>query len=144
VPVTSSHANVIVGPSGIHGLGVFTTCRIAKGDTVLVIVDSRIVDAQRNTYVRWIGEQRHVVARRALEQGDEITYDYLIDCDGGQPWQCCCGSIRCLREIPASVFDLPADALCDRLPYLSDWFVAEHAARIEHARRRCRPRIDSQ
>ena len=173
--------NVLVGPSRIHGLGVFTTHEIAPGEIVLAIDDSRIVDAEHplrpelgeqryhcdylargrvvlmgsperhinsscepNTYVRWTGDDRHVVARRALEQGEEITYDYLIDCDGGHPWECRCGSAQCLRVIPASVFDLPTDALCDRLPYLSSWFVAEHVARIEEARRRCAARIDSQ
>jgi SET domain-containing protein len=175
------HSNVIVRSSAIHGLGVFTTRGIADGETILIVDDSRLVDAEHplrpelgeypyhcdylaqgrivlmpsrerhinsscepNTYVRWIGDKRCVVGRRALEQGEEITYDYFIDCHGGQPWECCCGSARCLRHIPGSVFDLPCDALCARLPYLSDWFVAEHAARIEQARRQCAGRIDSQ
>jgi len=41
----SSPSAVRVGPSGIHGLGVFTTRGIDAGATVLVIDDSRIVDA---------------------------------------------------------------------------------------------------
>jgi hypothetical protein len=46
--------------------------------------------------------------------------------------------------MPGSVFDLPVDALRERLPYLSRWFVAEHAARVDAARRHCAMRIDSQ
>lgn len=41
----SSPSAVRVGPSGIHGLGVFTTRAIDAGAAVLVIDDSRIVDA---------------------------------------------------------------------------------------------------
>jgi uncharacterized protein len=171
---------VQVGPSPIHGFGVFTTRRIESGETVLVIDDSRIVDDERplraalgeypyqcdylaegrvvlmalperhinsscdpNTYVRWSGDTRHVIARRALAAGEEITYDYMIDCYGGQPWQCRCRSARCLGTMPGSVFDLAVDALCERLPYLSRWFVAEHAARVDAARRQCAMRIDS-
>jgi hypothetical protein len=151
------------------------------GDTVLIIDDSRTVDADHplraelgefphhcdyleqgrvvlmasperhinsscepNTWVNWVGTKRHVVARRDLCEGEEITYDYLIDCHAGRPWQCHCGSPRCLGQIPASVFDLPLDRLCERLPYLSRWFVAEHRERFEQARHRCLARIDSQ
>ena len=35
--------------------------------------------------------------------------------------------------MPASIFDLPLDALCQRLDYLSDWFVAEHVALVDDA-----------
>ena len=176
----SSPSAVRVGPSGIHGLGVFTTRGIDAGATVLGIDDSRIVDAvhplraargeypyhcdylaegrvvlmasperhinsscEPNTFVEWRDAGRHVVARRALDEGEEITYDYMIDCHGGQPWICQCGSPRCLRSMPSSVFDLPVAALCARLPYLSHWFVVEHAELVEDARRRCTNRIDS-
>ncbi len=44
--------------------------------------------------------------------------------------------------MPASIFDLPLDALCQRLDYLSDWFVTEHVALVDDARRRAM-RIDS-
>jgi len=174
-------SKVVVGPSVIHGLGVFAARVIAAGETVLVIDDSRTVDPEHplrpeldessyhcdylahgrvvlmasperhinsscepNTYIRWIDRTRHVVARRPLEQGEEITYDYLIDCDGGEPWECGCGSARCLRAIPSSVFDLPLEARCERLPYLSDWFMAEHAVPVEQSNRRCAARIDLQ
>jgi SET domain-containing protein len=108
--------DIVVKRSRIHGLGVFATRAIAAAETVLVIDDSRIVDADHplrpelgelpqhcdylaggrvvlmasperhinsscepNTFIRWIGADRHVIARRALASGEEITYDYLID-----------------------------------------------------------------
>jgi SET domain len=119
---------------------------LAHGRVVLMASPERHINSscEPNTYIRWIDGERHVVARRGVGRGVEITYDYLIDCDGGQPWECGCGSGRCLRIMPASVFDLPLDALCERLPYLSDWFVAAHPARVGVSRRRCEARIDSQ
>jgi hypothetical protein len=130
-------SNVCVRPSPIHGLGVFTTRRIDAGETVLVIDDSRTVDAEHplrpelgeypdhcdylahgrvvlmqsperhinsscdpNTYVRWLDDERHVVARRRLQHGEEISH-------------------------------------------LSGWFVSEHLTRVKEARRRCAMRIDS-
>ncbi len=40
-----------------------------------------------NTYVKTINGVRHVAARRFIKSGEEITYDYFIDCHGGIVWQ---------------------------------------------------------
>ena len=32
-----------------------------------------------NTYVKTINGVRHVAARRPIDSGEEITYDYIID-----------------------------------------------------------------
>jgi hypothetical protein len=156
-----------VGPSSIHGLGVFAERDFAAGEVVLRIDDSRIVTAadpfrpeqgesafhcdylargkvvlmkaperhinsscDPNTYVKTVHGVRAVIALRAIPADDEITYDYLINCHGGKPWTCRCGSPACRREIPSSFFDLPAAAQALLRPLLDDWFVEEHRDRL--------------
>jgi len=156
-----------VGASPVEGLGVFATCSVAPGELILVLDDSRVVDADHplcpeagelerhcdflgggrtvlmpvpsryinsscdpNTVVRTTDGIRHVIALRGIAAGEEITYDYLLNCHGGARWTCRCGSPRCRREVPASFFDLPRDEQLRLLPLLDTWFVEEHAHRI--------------
>ncbi len=165
--------SVVTGPSPIHGTGVFAARALAPGETVLIIDDSRVVDAAHplrpelgefdyhcdylaggkvvlmpsperhinhscdpNSYVKTRLGLRHVLARRPIAAGDEITSDYLINCHGGTVWQCRCGAARCRRTIVSSFFDLPLDLQLEYLPLLDDWFVEEHAARVENLGRR--------
>lgn len=88
-----------------------------------------------SAYVRTVSDKRCVVARRAIHSGDEITCDYIIDCHGGQVWQCHCGSSRCRGAIAASFFDLPPEWQREYLPLLNPWFVKEHDARIQQLKR---------
>ena len=167
-----AHPNVYVAESGIHGLGVFAARDFAAGEAVLVMDDSRVVDARHplrpelgeyahhcdylgggrvvlqgfperhinsscdpNAYARRAGGESLVVARRAIRAGEEITYDYIIDCHGGEVWQCNCGSPRCRGTVPSSFFELPAQAQAEYLPLLNEWFVAEHAEEVAALRR---------
>ncbi len=160
--------DVTVSLSGIHGLGVFAARDFVPGETVLVIDDSRGVDAAHplrpelgedeahcdylaqgkvalmqpperfinsscdpNTYVKTIGGQRHVLALRPISVGEEITYDYIINCHGGAEWECRCGSPQCRRQVPSSFFDLRLAQQLAYLPVLDDWFVEEHAEEVE-------------
>ena len=160
-------ADVDVRPSPIAESGVFAARAFERGETVLVIDDSRIVDdahplrpergefdrhqdyvargrvvlmaeperyinssCDPNTYVVTRGDTRHVVALRSVARGEEITYDYLLNCDGGAEWQCRCGAARCRGAIPASFFDLPLEEQRRLRPLLDEWFVAEHANRL--------------
>ena len=79
-----------------------------------------------NTYVKTIQGVRHVVALRSIRAGEEITYDYIINCHGGTVWQCKCGSPRCRGTIVSSFFELPLGWQKEYLPLLDDWFVEEH------------------
>jgi hypothetical protein len=166
-------SSVEVRPSQIHGLGVFATREFEAGQTVVVIDDSRVVDAEHplrpdlgeyahhcdylaggrvvlmppperhinsscdpNTCVGWEGGRRRVVARRAIAMGEEITYDYIIDCHGGEVWQCGCGAARCRGTIVSSFFELPLEVQREYLPLLSPWFVDEHREAVDALRRR--------
>ena len=87
-----------------------------------------------NAYARRGGGEGVVVARRDIKAGEEITCDYIIDCHGGEVWQCNCGSALCRRTIVSSFFELPPEWQAEYLPLLNDWFVAEHRARVEALR----------
>ena len=79
------------------------------------------------------GDPRWCPSRRGahcVDAGDEVTYDYLINCHGGVVWQCRCGTRRCRGTIPASFFDLPAGEQRRLRGLLDGWFVAEHADRL--------------
>jgi hypothetical protein len=78
-----------------------------------------------NTVVKTRGGERLVLALRDIPAGEEITYDYLLNCHGGQTWTCRCGSPACRGEIPSSFFDLDAAEQARLWPLLDDWFVEE-------------------
>ena len=89
-----------------------------------------------SAYVRTIDGIRYVVARRTIAAGDEITYDYIIDCHGGEDWTCRCGSGRCRGTIVSSFFELPLEWQREYLPLLSPWFVQEHVEEIQRLKQR--------
>jgi hypothetical protein len=89
-----------------------------------------------NTFVKTIRGVRHVIARRFIRIGEEITYDYILNCHGGVVWQCNCGGARCRKTIGSSFFDLPVERQLEYLPLLDGWFLREHPEKIESLRRR--------
>jgi hypothetical protein len=91
-----------------------------------------------NAYARRAGGESLVIARRAIAAGEEITTDYIIDCDGGIVWRCRCGSARCRVIIVSSFFELPAPLQAEYLPLLNEWFVAEHRGRVAALREKLR------
>jgi len=111
---------------------------LAGGKTVLMRSPERHINSccDPNTYVKTIGGVRHVVARKPIKSGEEVTYDYIIDCHGGVVWQCDCGSPRCRGTIVSSFFELPAELQLEYLPLLNAWFVEEHREKVEALRRR--------
>jgi predicted O-methyltransferase YrrM len=106
---------------------------LARGRVVLQPWPERHINSScdPSTVVRTGPEGvRRVVALRAIAPGEEVTYDYLINCHGGIVWQCTCGSPRCRGTVPGSYFDLPL-AEQHRLRALLDaWFVHEHRQRL--------------
>ena len=101
---------------------------LADGLVVLMQVPERYINSScdPNTYVKTIDWQRHVIAKRMIYYGDEITYDYIINCHNGEVWDCNCGSQKCRKTIPSSFFELPIEDQIANLPYLDDWFISEH------------------
>lgn len=91
-----------------------------------------------SVYARRDHAGSRVVARREIKAGDELTSDYIIDCHGGEVWQCNCGSPRCRGRVVSSFFELPAELQLEYLPLLNEWFVREHREEVEALRRTAR------
>jgi len=87
-----------------------------------------------NAFVKTVNGTRHVIARRFIKSGEEITYDYAINFDGGEVWQCHCRAPRCSGFVASSFFDLPTDLQMEYLPLLDSWFIGEHLDRVEALR----------
>jgi SET domain-containing protein len=107
---------------------------LAGGLVVLMQSPERYINSscEPNTYVKTVAGSRRVIARRVIYYGDEITYDYLINCHGGEVWNCRCGSPKCRKTIPSSYFDLPIEDQIANLPYVDTWFLHEHLKPINH------------
>jgi SET domain-containing protein len=110
---------------------------LANNRTVLMRSPERHINSccDPNTFVKTIDGIRHVVARRPIRSGEEITYDYIIDCHGGIVWQCSCGSGRCRGTIVSSFFELPVELQLEYLPLLNPWFVDEHRSKVDALRK---------
>lgn len=87
-----------------------------------------------NTYVKTREGKRHVVARRPIPAGEEITYDYIINCHGGDVWQCNCAAANCRGTIVSSFFELPIEWQAAYLPLLDDWFIEEQGQKVDALR----------
>jgi SET domain-containing protein len=105
---------------------------LADGRVIFMKAPERYINSScdPNTYVRTSGGVRMVLALRAIRSGEEITYDYLINCHGGVRWTCNCRSAGCRGEVPASFFDLPTKDQRRLVPLLDSWFVREHQEEI--------------
>jgi hypothetical protein len=91
-----------------------------------------------NVYVTWIGGERFVVARREIQQDEEITYDYCIDGGGDTVWECHCGSPICRGTLHSDFFHLPLEKQEVYFAYLSDWYVRENRANFERLKAKMR------
>lgn len=111
---------------------------LAGGKVVLMRSPERHINSScdPNTYVRTIDGVRYVAARRPVKSGEELTYDYIIDCHGGITWQCGCGNSRCRGTIVSSFFELPIELQLEYLPLLNEWFIEEHREKVEALRHR--------
>ena len=95
------------------------------GRVVLMQTPERHINSSCDptSYVKTVDDIRYVVALKPIGYGVEITYDYIIDCHGGEIWGCHCGSARCRGEIVSSFFELPLEWQREYLPLLNPWFV---------------------
>jgi len=110
---------------------------LADGKVVLMRFPERHINSNcdPNSYVVTIDTVRHVIARRHIQAGDEITYDYIINCYEGAVWQCHCGGPRCRGTIVSSFFELPSNLQLEYLPLLDEWFVKEHYEKVAALRK---------
>ncbi len=106
---------------------------LGDGRAVLMQSPERYISSScdPNVFVRTVDCVREVVARRDISVGEEIAYDYIIDCHGGEKWNCRCGSARCRGRIVSSFFVLPLKWQREYLPLLNPWFVEEHREKNE-------------
>ena len=117
--------SVVIRPSPIHGRGVFAARRIEPGEVVidgcwevlsdaavvslppeerafLAVMDghnilmrppARFVNHSCNPNAR--GTDRHDVAIRVIEAGEEVTVDYVAEQVPGLRLECSCGALNC-------------------------------------------------
>ena len=108
-------------------------CDYLEGGTVVLMPSpERHINSscEPNTFVQTVGGARQVIALRDVSIGTEITYDYLINCHGGEVWACTCGSASCRGTMVSSFFDLPLADQRRLRPLLDSWFMREHRARV--------------
>lgn len=105
---------------------------LAHGKVVLLPSPERYINSScaPNTFVDSREDGRHVVALAPIMAGEEITYDYVINCHGGDAWDCRCGAANCRRTVPGSFFDLSAAEQWRLWHLLDRWFVEEHLAEL--------------
>ena len=103
-------------------------CAYPDGKVVLYGVPDRYYNhsCDPNAWERYVDGRTEIVARRAIDAGDEIRVDYLINNSGGSSWPCNCGSSRCRGMTSVSFFTLPPEQQREYLPLLADWFVDRH------------------
>lgn len=89
-----------------------------------------------NAYLRTVGDELQVLARRSIEVDEEITLDYLINTHGGTRWHCTCGADRCRGLLEASFLDLPLELQSEYVELLEPWFVERHAEAVKRLKER--------
>jgi SET domain-containing protein len=105
---------------------------LAAGKVILMKSPERHINhsCDPNTYVKTLASIRQLIALRNISSEEEITYDYCINCHGGEVWQCNCGSNQCRKTIVSGFFDLPLELQLNYLNLLDDWFINEHYEKI--------------
>jgi len=108
-------------------------CTVVDGRLFLVGSPDRYFNhaCDPNAYLRFAPTRTEVIARRKIEEGDELTIDYLINNAGGDSWPCRCGAPRCRGETHRSFFDLPEALQREYLPLLAPWFLRRHSRELE-------------
>jgi len=108
-------------------------CDYPDGKVVLFGFPDRHVNhsCDPTAYALYEPDRCHLVARRDIRAGDEITCDYSINVTGGDSWPCRCGADRCRGTVVGDFFALPPETQLEYRPLLADWFVRRHAGRLQ-------------
>jgi len=109
---------------------------LANGKVFLAGVPDRYLNhsCDPSTYLRFVGNEIELVARRNVEPGDELSLDYLINNGGGSSWPCKCGSTRCRGLTGSSFFSLPESFQREYFPLLADWFSQQYSSQLRALR----------
>jgi SET domain-containing protein len=110
-------------------------CDYPDGKVVLIGPPDRHLNhsCDSNSWVRYDAAGCHLVARRDIRAGEEITCDYSINVTGGDVWPCNCGAARCRGQVVGDYFQLSRDLQREYAPYLADWFVRRHREALRAA-----------
>jgi SET domain-containing protein len=84
-----------------------------------------------NAFQRFDGTDSHLVARKVIALGEEITIDYNVNIVNGTSWPCRCGATRCKGIVTGDFFLLPREWQYEYRPLLADWFVRCNRDNIE-------------
>lgn len=105
---------------------------LPDGTVVLMQSPERYINhsCDPNAYFYSADRQRFVVAKRDLEEGDEVLVDYSLNAIEGEEWECRCDSLHCRGLHKCDFFALPIALQLENLPYLDPWFAAVHATRL--------------
>lgn len=103
-------------------------CDYPDGKVVLIGPPDRHLNhsCDPNAWLRYVGPECQIVARRHIGAGEEITCDYRINVTGGDTWGCHCGATRCQGQVVGDFFQLPVEMQREYAPYLADWFIRGH------------------
>ena len=103
-------------------------CDYPDGKVVLIGPPDRHLNhsCDPSAWLRYVGARCHIVARRHIGVGEEITCDYSINLTGGDTWPCHCGAERCRGRVVGDFFQLPNELQREYAPYLADWFLRRH------------------
>lgn len=108
-------------------------CDYPDGKVLLIGFPDRHLNhsCDPNAYVLYRADGCFIMARRDIQAGEEITCDYNINITGGTAWPCHCGAARCRGTTTGDFFLLPLEIQREYRPLLAEWFVRQHAARLE-------------
>jgi hypothetical protein len=84
-----------------------------------------------STYVKTIDGIRKVIAKKKINVGDEVTYDYAINGENAGTFPCHCGSKKCRKIYVGNFFKLPRELQIEYLPFLDDWFKNRHKTELD-------------
>jgi hypothetical protein len=107
-------------------------CSYPDGKVVLFGFPDRHVNhsCDPNAWEQYEGDSSHLVARREIAAGEEITCDYNVNIVDGTAWPCRCGTGRCRGEVAGDFFRLPRQWQREYRPLLAEWFVRRHRDRL--------------
>ncbi|HEY1894869.1 MAG TPA: SET domain-containing protein-lysine N-methyltransferase [Terracidiphilus sp.] len=109
---------------------------LERGRVVWMGIPERYINhsCDPNVYVLTLSGVRRVLARRNIEAGDEIAYDYCVNGYGDVVWTCHCGAARCRQTIHSDFFHLPFHLQREYAPLLDHWFCTERARELQDLR----------
>ncbi|HLF71652.1 MAG TPA: SET domain-containing protein [Dehalococcoidia bacterium] len=108
-------------------------CDVVDGSQVYLAFPDRHVNhsCDANTFLRFEKDSVSYIALRPIVAGEEVTQSYSVNLNHGAPWECNCGSERCLGAVPGDFFELPIPIQIELMPLLADWFVRARAAEYD-------------